>query len=473
MLWLGTDMGLVRFDPTTVTLERFLQQDGLPGSAVYAILEGARTTDDLPYLWISTNQDLARFDRRAGRFRRYVSANGTHTTEFNRRAAFKNARGTLFFGGLNGVTLFDPDALQDNPYVPPIVLTQVEKASRDGTIALNPLAVVEDGLVLQPDEYSFSFEFAALNFLVPEKNQYAYKLEGVDERWVEAGTRRFASYTGLSPGTYTFRVKGSNNDGVWNEEGIAVQVTVLPAFWQTWWFRVLVVVLIAGVLIAAYRYRMAYLLKMEHMRLRIAGDLHDDVGSKLSGIALMSEMIRDETMPLDRETRQTHLTNISTTARQLVDGLRDIVWFITPEHDKPGEMVLKMKDVAGTLLNGIGYTLSSTGTGITALDDADMIFRRNVYLIYKEALNNIARHAHAETVDIILDEDGGLLILRITDDGVGFDPAQQQGGHGLSSMAYRAEQIGASLHIESAAGTGTRLTLTAKITHSRNGAKPN
>src|SRR5690606_8262588 len=283
-LWLGTGTGLTRYDPAAGAFTHYLKRDGLPGSVVYSILEDGRQR-----LWLGTNLGLACFDPRlpAGRaFRTFDAGAGTGNPEYNRQAAFRNGRGSFFFGGMGGLTVFDPDKIHDNPVVPPVVLVDVQKANREGTASVNPFGLGH--LRLSSRDYSLSFTFAALAYAHPPKNRYAYRLEGFDAGWVDAGTGRVARYTNLPAGDYVFRVRGSNNDGVWNEAGLALRLTVLPPFWETAWFRLLVAAAVAGLLGAAYRYRVQRLLEVERLRLRIASDLHDDFSSDLTGIALLT-----------------------------------------------------------------------------------------------------------------------------------------------------------------------------------------
>ncbi|HMB93894.1 MAG TPA: two-component regulator propeller domain-containing protein [Rhodothermales bacterium] len=271
-IWLGTSTGLSRFDGSTETFTHYFEQDGLPGSVVYSMLE-----DDDGRLWLGTNQGLVRFDQRlpvGQQFRTYTAQDGTGNTEFNRRAAYKSTRGEFFFGGIDGLTSFFPEAIQDNAYRPPVALTHIEVANRDSTTAINPFGL--DHLVLSHRDYTFSVEFAALSYTNPQRNQYAYMLEGFDETWVPAGTRRYASYTNIPPGDYVFRVKGSNNDGMWNEAGVAIGLTITPPWWGTWWFRLLLLLGVIGGLAMAYRYRVRRLLEREEVRRLAEAKRHSD-----------------------------------------------------------------------------------------------------------------------------------------------------------------------------------------------------
>lgn len=453
-LWLGTDLGLSRFDPDAGTFRHIYDPDEWPGAVVYSIRE-----DERGWLWLGTNQGLVRFNPATRAVRHYDRGDGLGNEEFNRGAAFRNEQGELFFGGLSGITAFDPSAIRPDPHVPPVALTQMQIFSGGNRRTL-PAGTLGNGpLVLDHREATFELTFAALSFTRPEENQYAYRLEGFDDDWVEAGTRRVARYTNVPPGEYVFRVKGSNGDGVWNEDGARLRIRITPPFWQTWWFYLIVLGVVVGLLAAAYRYRVATLLEMERMRLRIASDLHDDVGSTLSSMALTSEMVRDEAELTERQ--QARLSKISRAAREMVGTLRDIVWFVNPEHDAPGALVQKMEDVASTLLQDVAYTFTCSDR--ISLEEAGIERRRTIFLIYKEALHNVARHAQAEAVEIRMERDRDLLHLTVTDDGVGFDPASAPTGNGLESMARRAEQIGAELTVESTPGGGTTVELVAKM----------
>ncbi|MDJ0835596.1 MAG: two-component regulator propeller domain-containing protein [Acidobacteriota bacterium] len=236
VLWVGADGGLNRYNQGDDSFVQYWRKDGLPNDVVYGILE-----DRQGFLWVSTNGGLARFDPEREIFKTYYAADGLQKNQFQFGAYFRNADGKLFFGGVNGLNAFDPDQITDNAMPPPVVITgfllfNEPAASED---LLSPLQLpIEDGaeIRLAYEDKSFSFEFAALDYANPEKNRYGYKLEGMDERWqLTDASRRFATYTNLDPGDYVFRVKGSNRDGVWNEQGVSVRLSLLPPPWRSWW----------------------------------------------------------------------------------------------------------------------------------------------------------------------------------------------------------------------------------------------
>ena len=256
-LWIGTGGGgLNKLDLATKTFTAYREKDGLPNDTVYGILqEDAPSEQGGPNLWLSTNRGLSKFNPRTETFRNYDEGDGLQSNEFNQGSYYKSPGGRMYFGGVNGFNAFYPEQVVDNPYIPPIVLTALTQGG-GAPGADTTIDSVTDVTFKWPRNF-FEFEFAALNYSQPEKNQYAYMLEGFDPDWIETGSRRFGQYTNLPGGAYTLRLKGSNNDGVWNEEGYALHVTVVPPFWQTWWFRGIVALALVGVVLGGYRIRVS------------------------------------------------------------------------------------------------------------------------------------------------------------------------------------------------------------------------
>ena len=255
ILWIGTGSGLNRFDSQTGEFTPYTVADGLSHDTVYGILEAEDRQ-----LWISTLRGLSHFDPVSLTFHNYTAIDGLPGDSFNRHSYTKAETGELFFGSPNGLTVFYPGDIQDNPHIPPVVITSLQLADEPigvgGDSPLETSLLDAEELIFPYDERIISLEFAALSFNAPEKNLYRFKLEGFDDDWREVdSTRRFATYTNLDPGEYVFRVIGSNNDGIWNEEGAAIAITMTPPWWETTWFRIGLVMLAIGLLIAGYRWR--------------------------------------------------------------------------------------------------------------------------------------------------------------------------------------------------------------------------
>jgi len=254
--WIGTLGGLDKFDRKNEQFTHYTKKDGLSSDAVNGILE-----DEQGLLWLSTTNGLSRFDPRTGSFRNYYEGDGLQSDSFLYYSAYaKSQNGELFFGGSNGFNAFYPDQIVDNLAPPPVVITDFQLANQPvpigGDSVLQKSILETDELVLSYLDNVFSFEFAALNYQVPEKNRYKYKMEGFEDEWNEVDiTRRFATYTNLDPGNYVFRVIASNNDGVWNEEGASVFITITPPWWEMMWFRIILVVVVVGLLVGVFRWR--------------------------------------------------------------------------------------------------------------------------------------------------------------------------------------------------------------------------
>jgi ligand-binding sensor domain-containing protein len=254
-LWVATyGGGISRLDRATGTFTRFTSRDGLASDSAYGILE-----DGDGFLWISTNNGLSRLDPRTGEFRTFDPADGLQSNEFNGGSFYKSASGEMFFGGINGYNAFFPDQIALNTVPPPVVVTDLQLANRSvrvgelrgGRPTLTRPMESTDAVEISYRDQVITFEFAALHFKAPEKNRYAYRLEGFSDDWIPAAAdRRFATFTGLRPGSYLFRVKAANADGVWNEGGASVRLTVTPPFWATWWFRVASLLVLAAVVAA-------------------------------------------------------------------------------------------------------------------------------------------------------------------------------------------------------------------------------
>jgi two-component system sensor histidine kinase/response regulator len=241
IIWIGTRSGgLNRFDPATETFTHFTVKQGLPNNVVYGILE-----DDKGYLWLSTNNGLACFNPKTKKFKKYDSRDGLQGNEFNFGAYAKTPNGEMMFGGINGFNIFQPASLEVNPHVPPIVLTDFQIFNRSVPVGRGqggrPILIKNitetEAVTLSYKENVFSFEFAALDFSMPDRNEYAYMMAGFEKDWNYVGNRHFVTYTNLPPGRYVFRAKGSNNDGIWNEEGVSLKISITPPFTQTIWFR--------------------------------------------------------------------------------------------------------------------------------------------------------------------------------------------------------------------------------------------
>ncbi len=258
-LWIGTSGGLNKFNKQTKTFTTYTTLNGLPNDLIYSIV-GVENG-----LWLSTNKGLSYFDFKLNKFRNYYANDGLQSNEFNQNAYFKSSSGFIYFGGVNGLNFFDPNNVKDNNYIPPVYISDFLYYNRaensDNNTLISKSILYDDEIKLSYKENVFSFIFSSLHYLAPEKNEYSYKMEGFDKDWVLCGNKRYVTYTNLSPGEYTFKIKGSNSDGIWNNEGDSIKIIITPPFWKTKWFYALVF-LIVGLIIYTYtRIRIKMLLR--------------------------------------------------------------------------------------------------------------------------------------------------------------------------------------------------------------------
>jgi signal transduction histidine kinase/ligand-binding sensor domain-containing protein/DNA-binding response OmpR family regulator len=263
-MWIGTGGGLNLYDRQKNNFTSYTEKDGIANNSIRAIME-----DEHGNLWISSNQGITKFDPNTKKCRNYNITDGLQGNEFKARCTFKDPNGNLYFGGSNGFNSFHPDSIKDNDFIPPVFVTGFSifnkpvLTGKSGTFHLQHDISETNEITLSYKQSVFTFEFASLNYTLPEKNNYAYKLVGFDNDWNYVGNKRSATYTNLNAGKYIFQVKASNNDGIWNTEATSVIVTILPPFWQTWWFKLLVATGIIGSALGFYWYRISSIKKQK------------------------------------------------------------------------------------------------------------------------------------------------------------------------------------------------------------------
>ena len=451
-LWIGTSGGgLNKFNRATEEFERMTNTSGLNSQVIYGILE-----DDKKNLWMSADNGLVKFNIITSNITYFDLTDGLQSMEFNGGAYFKNKNGEMFFGGISGLNYFFPDSVRSNDQIPPIVISELKIF--DETVKGE---VTE--IVLDYNQNYFTFEFSALDYTNPGDNQYAYYLEGLENEWhfTDALLRR-ANYTNLQPGSYTFRVKGSNNDGLWNQEGLAISVQILPPFWKTWWFIFISIVSIGGLVSFLISMRVKHLLAMEKLKVRLAADLHDNVGAGLTEISILSELAAKDIGNISNSTSK-KLDNISETARHLVDSMSDIVWFVNPQRDSLHDLIIRLKDSFSDLLNVMGVSFKTDNIDNIVDIKLPMDFRQNLFLIFKEAINNSIKHSKCERINLETKLEKNMLSISLKDDGIGMEKVDYRKGNGLRNIKNRASAIKGSLEIITKKGKGTKIIFTGKI----------
>lgn len=470
-LWIGTDGGgLNRFDRVAGTFMSITEKQGFPNNTVYGIL-----ADDDRHLWISTNKGLVKFNPLDFSMRKFDVHDGLQSNEFNRREFYKSKEGKMYFGGVNGYNAFFPKDISLNQSLPRVVFTDFRlfnktiSFKKDTSILKLPIEYTEK-IVLEHIDNVITFEFAALEYTTPVKNQFKYILEGFDKEWINNGTSRTATYTNIDPGEYVFKVKASNGDGIWNEQESSIALYILPPFWKTWWFKTIVVVLFLSVGPIIYYLRVTELKKeqqrqqeisqlliesQESERKRIAQEMHDSLGQEL--LVIKNRAIMGLKTAQTESKEKHHLQQISEGATNILKLVRSLSHNLRPpELDRLGltetirSMLTNVREVSGLSLNA-------------EIDEIDGLIKEeneiNLIRILQETLSNIEKHSDATAVDILAKVDGDQILLSIEDNGKGFVPEAVTHGIGLAGISERVRILNGSILIDSESGTGTKITI--------------
>jgi diguanylate cyclase (GGDEF)-like protein len=503
MLWVGTrGGGLCALDRRTERFRRFTGRDGLPSNSVYGILG-----DGAGNLWLSTDGGLSRFDPRTGRFRNYDVEDGLQGNNFHPGAAHRGRSGAMYFGGPGGLTWFVPEEVRDNPHVPPVVLTAFRESDREVSFD-RPLFSVSE-IELSWRKSSFSFEFAALDMVNPKKNRYAYKLEGFDPDWIECGTRRYASYTNLDGADYVFRVRGSNNDGVWNDEGAAIRLRIVPPPWKTWWAYALYGLSVIGAVTLyvrmhtkAVRRRLAEQAReLERQRLFVDGlqrvdrlkdeflaNTSHELRTPLNGIIGLAESLLDGAQGAIDGPARANLAMIAASGRRLSHLVNDILDF---ERLKNRDVALRRRPLEVRPAADVVLLLCRplvAGRPVELRNEVDAALPRvdadenRLHQILHNLVGNAIKFTDSGAVSVSAGVRGQALEIRVADTGCGipadrlediFGPFEQvdgsaaraHGGKGLGLSITRqlVELHGGRIVADSTLGSGSAFTFTLPL----------
>ncbi|MDP8980218.1 MAG: ATP-binding protein [Acidobacteriota bacterium] len=461
-VWIACRRGLLRIDDPAaeqIKVRAFTTADGLSSDDALCITE-----DRSGHIYAGTSRGADRLDPVTfpgpGSVRHFSSADGLPPGQLT--VAFCDLHGTLWFGSLSGLSALVPEA--DAPRPPPAVWVSGMRV-RNTAIPISALGQTRvDRLVLEPWQNQVQMDFSALSFWPGESLSFQYKLEGIDPDWSVPTTQRSLNYTNLAPGRYSLRVRATGADGSTSPQPAEVEFTVLRPVWQRWWFVTGVILAIAALVFILHRYLLAQALALERMRTHIARDLHDEIGSSLSQIAILSEVAQQHERP-----SQT-VPQIASIARELVDAMNDIVWAINPKHDRLGNLLHRMQRFGEETLGACNIVLRFRAPDADASLRTRPEVRRHLFLVFKEAVTNAARHSGASAADIDLELDGKWFRLRIADDGCGFDPNEETEGDGLANMRKRVESLGGRFDLQSSPGQGTCLSVAIALVPHRNSA---
>ncbi|MBX2990998.1 MAG: hypothetical protein KF749_07500 [Bacteroidetes bacterium] len=454
ILWLGTyGAGLKRFDKTRGLYTHYMERDGLPDNTIYGIL-----ADDFGNLWLSTNNGLCRFNPTTGFVRTYTVADGLQSNQFNLGATLKLKDGRMFFGGPQGLNSFRP-AENMNPVSPDVLITGFKKFGKrvDFRVPISSLEKVS----LSHSDNTITFDFVGLHFQDPARNRYSCMLEGHDTTWNVLNSQREMTYTDLQPGEYAFKVKAANRDGVWSTNPATLFVTISPPFWVAWWFLTGVPFVLGIVAITSLWRRRK---RDKELHRRILANVHDRGGAILSTLKVQTEAARQD-LKNGSATAERTLEDVTKLIDELSLGVRQATWLQDPTLSSLRDLALHLAGFGGKLFDHLDIAFS-----LAALPEEsenirlNMRWRENLLCIFQEAMNNVARHARGCTnVVLTFTLEGRLLVASLADDGPGFSKENLTRINGLDNMQRRAALLRGGLTVEPANGIGTRVTLTAKL----------
>lgn len=493
--WIGTRSGAYRFDEKNKVLKQYTTADGLPNNVVYGVLE-----DSFGRLWMSTDKGLTCLYPQTEKFRNFTSADGIQSNQFNAYAYCRTAGGEMYFGGIKGITTFHPEKLMDNPYIPPVVITSfglfnatVRPNDESGVLTKHISAT--ERVVLTAEQSVFSVEFVVSDYISGGHNQFAYKLEGYDKEWYYVGDPyRWASYSNLSPGDYRFMVKAANSDGKWNEEPTVLGITILPAWYQTWWAILLFIAAFAGATVLIFRFfwirkSMRTQLELERidkerqkevseMKMRFFINISHELRTPLTLILAPLQEVLDKVN--DRWTRN-QLEHVKRNANRLLHLVNQLMDYRRAEQGV-FELQVKRNDIHHLVEKNflfydrlaqrkkIDYNFYSELEGREVLCDANYL-----ELIINNLLSNAFKYTHEEkSIIVTLKETNRFLLLQVQDTGTGI-PVDKQAriferfyqvekehigsGVGLSLVQRLVELHHGRIELESAVGTGSTFSI--------------
>ena len=460
--------GFDRMNMNNYTFRHFNNTTGLLSNYVLCALP-----DISGNLWFGTTKGLIKFNTEKENYTNYDISDGIQDEEFNDESCCRTDDGMLAFGGVNGLNWFYPERIKTNTHVPPIAFTSFR-------ILYDELKTEQDINYTEEIELSyrdnfFALQFAALDYVNPGKNQYKYILEGVDKDWVNSGNNNEAKYTDISPGDYVFKVKGSNNDGVWNEQPKTIKIIIVPPWWKRWWFRIFASISILGFIFYGVNKRISAVEKQkqaqeefsrilissqEQERKKLSAELHDSVGQDIVIIKNNANMALNS-INNDNDAAK-YVKQISELSASALNNVRSISHNLRPvELDRLG-LTETIKSIIELVSNSIIIKF------VSEIDDIDNLLEKgnevNFCRIIQESMNNILKHSLAKEASIKINKSGDNISTVIRDNGIGFDTsiikdAPMHSVFGLTGINERVKMLNGTLEIKSGKGEGTEIII--------------
>ncbi|MGB3525947.1 MAG: two-component regulator propeller domain-containing protein [Flavobacteriales bacterium] len=468
IFWLATYAdGLLRWDRSTGEVRKLGSREGIPATSIHAVLP-----DEKGALWLPSDNGLVRYDPKSGTAKTFTTNDGLPSNEFNRLAYAQGLDGRFYLGGLNGIVAFHPADLRnptDKPMAP-LVIEGVHKqrAQDQGQEDLSAQVLRGEAITMYPSDRFFTVDMVLLSYEDPSLIQYAWRIEGIDEAWNLQQEPRLRINT-LPYGDHRLRIKAMDAEGRWTEAMLTIPIIMVPPFHLQWWFILGLILLGIAITFLVVRYKERQLMQVIRMRDHIASDLHDEVGSTLSSIVLFSSAVGKQTSGISKEAMGM-LKRIKDNSTSAMESMNDIVWSVNSDNDAMENLFHRMRTYAQPLCDTAGIDLEFHLGEDLLSRKLGMEQRKNLYLVFKEAVSNAVKHSGCSTIIVHFRQVAGALELLVLDNGTGISLSEVDkdtlGGNGLGNMSRRAMEIGGTLEVGGRPEGGTQVRL-----HSARGGK--
>jgi two-component sensor histidine kinase len=444
-LWIGTfGGGLNYYDSKKQHFISYTTENGLLDNTIYSICPDLKNN-----LWLGTNKGLCCFNTHSKTSTYLTIKDGIQNYEFNTNASLSLKSGLLFIGGIRGINAFFPDSIKtpvvnNRIIVSKFLINDEEQVVNDSSIEL---AYNQNYLVIH---------FAGLGYYRNSEYNYAYQLVGLDTTWNYCGYQRQVNYTNLAPGKYVFKVKVSDCYGNWTYSTKLLSFKINRPWFKTWWFYVIIITILSLLIFWMIQFRFQQILALQNIRNDIARDLHDEVGSNLSNISLFNAVASEkaknisDVLPI--------LNKISEYTQLSQEAMSDIVWMINSDNDSLENLTTKIRNYTDTVIENTAIVATFQITPEANKIALSMLQRKNIFLLFKEALNNSIKHSKCSEIFIALEIENNFLVLRFKDNGIGFDTAAVKTGNGLLNFKKRINELKGKLEMVTVPKNGVLLT---------------
>jgi ligand-binding sensor domain-containing protein len=440
MLWIGTlGKGLYSYNFRSQQLDNYTFNKGFAND----FIAGLKQTD-VNTIWATTYNGICKINPSTKSFTNLYTEHGLSHNEFNHGATYLNTSGTLFIGGLNGYNIIEKNTnIKNTTTKDKIFISKIYLLNGNEEISLYNCQQ-NHTLNLPTNNKILEIEFGMNNYSQPENNAFSYMIEGVDNDWIDIGSRNFIRFTDLKPGTYKIIIKASGTTGKWLAKPFVININAEGYFYKKWWFILLFFIAMLVTVITFFRLKLSRLNELANLRLQISSDLHDEVGSILTAVGMQAELLNSG----NNQTNVKALSKIAETSRTAVSNMRDVVWSIDARNDKCSDLIDRMHEYIALIFDGESISHTFNKCIDSPNQQIELVIRQNTYLIFKEALNNIVKHANATQVSISFTYNNKLLHLVIENNGKSDDSITRI-GMGIRNMEMRAIKMKAKIRIES------------------------